>query len=508
MSINTSSVVYNTRERAESPDQNNAQSLVARTNAQIQKYLMSVMPIIGSSEIRNAILGMNPTVSGANFVLGEGVLLTTNATDQGEIPTAFESDYRVGLWAGGTAAAIPAHGGQDRYVLIEARVTQTETNEDRDILSPGGGSSVETSVPKRRDLGVEFQIIDNGATDPTTIPDPTAGWVPVFAAFINASVDSGDLIDLRSTPTDWAGPARELPNLHNTDIIPLSREAEVGRPSNSAFLRVSAIVNGFVCNFRTTGNAPVDIDALLNGAFAPDTWYFLYLAPAARTNATSGGEVYYRAGNGYDFMSCDGNCVAALSTVRPTSTYTNSATVTLGRPFAGRTMVAGRMGCVGAFYRATGAAWEYHRVTPAGDAGFGTFTESDGYILEDVPDGLGGNTATVTIASDGAALLGFSSMVQHLILQPVVTTVDGAATGFLGFSGVADSANNPMDRVWAQADISNRPSTPFTVPVHQDDDEAIVRVDGITSAGAPGTINTAATNGTGRWALRLVGYKI
>ena len=116
---NQDNVVFNVRERPLSSDQNNVESLHARTLAEMMLYQMTELNAIdGTSILRNVVLGGLAVVpNGSNVDVTAGVLFQ-NSGSLVPTPGTYDSSYRYGRNASSSTLTM-ASPASDTYYIIE-----------------------------------------------------------------------------------------------------------------------------------------------------------------------------------------------------------------------------------------------------------------------------------------------------------------------------------------------------------------------------------------------------
>lgn len=352
-------IVFNTREKATSADQNDAQALEARTLATVLRFwTMSRVSGIGGTDtemINQVVNGLQVVASGSTVLIRPGFLLQESATVT-PTPGALDSPYRVALNHAdmNPSTATPAPTG-NTYYLLEAKMQELDTlTESRNILNATSGNFVATNVVKRRERRLITQWI--GTDGSATYPTPTGGdWVVLAGVFRQAgggAIAAGAIQDMRLQPDVLVGEA----------LLDRSERAHVNRVSVNAdgdvLTKISAYANvpieaPYNRALRLSlsmyqGSAPAGFDASsalvkdTTTTFAADTWYYVYLATwfglAPRTN-TAG-------------ISSRG--VLVVSHVQPSAfSAGNGAVLNLPAPFSAYVVPAGGAKCIAIIRRNT-----------------------------------------------------------------------------------------------------------------------------------------------------------
>lgn len=407
-------VQYNTRERPLSTDQNDQQSLIARTLMEALRGLHSRSNLGAggaspSTSIRNVILaGLEVVPSGTDVSIQPGALLQNSAT-LAPVPAALDSTYRMGRLTAASLVDMP-DPVSNTYYLIEAQVRQQDTSsESRDVLNPSTGVFVATSVVKRRENDVIFQVVAGGASAPA----PSGGdWVPLAVVLRPSgapAVAITDIIDVRFMAADAMATPQEFgaePDLFQYAVVTAGSSPVAQSDTESANfnqIRVGARIPGI-------GPAYFDVQGTFNWATSTslhaaglvvasqeDNWTFIYLCPwqgLLPVNAY-GGAISSRG-------------ILVFSSDAPDASGRNQATITLPAPWATGNVAVGDAVCVSAFVPvdAVGAMnpWQQHgrKATMEGEANFETNADSTTATVQLLEfdfadkDGIGGSNAFPT----------------------------------------------------------------------------------------------------------------
>ena len=193
-------VVFNTRERPQSTDQNNAQAMSQRDALDLMGGAAGLWQLLSSGvflEIPRSVVlgGLQLSPSGANFAMSIGTLLQYSLT---LVPTpgTYDSPYRLGANRS-IATIVPPVVGAPTYYLLEAQVSEvTTSSESRDILDVGTFAFVPTLVPKV----VQTQVVTQWVVGTTTnFPNPSGGdWVAIAGVLVTgAAPAAADIFDMR-----------------------------------------------------------------------------------------------------------------------------------------------------------------------------------------------------------------------------------------------------------------------------------------------------------------------
>lgn len=346
-------VVFNVRERPLSTDQNNLESMLARTIADLDKYMFAQKLTQAStgapplSFLRDVVLGgLICTPNGTSVDVSAGALLQDSTTIS-PVPTSLDSSYRIAINRSVTTVATPSPGSLFYYLLEAQMSAVTTSTESRDILDPGTGNFVPTLVPKQVERRIIFQVRIGTVAGP---PIPLADWVPIAvvrrAAGGPALVQS-DIVDVRPL---WSEITREDPyfigasatkrtmwttsptgdNATGTNLVQFDFEAYL--QGRRMYAKTSAAVDLTLAAFLETGLV-----------YASDTLYFIYLARARSAYLPTG-----------MYPSVAHRGILVVSATGPSQgSDTNSAVITTPAPFGSQTIPIGDAVCVGAILRSS-----------------------------------------------------------------------------------------------------------------------------------------------------------
>jgi len=366
-------IVFNTREKAISADQNDAQALEARTLATILRFMtMSRLSGLGSANDTETIHpqcnGLQVIPNGSDVLIKPGYLLQESASVV-PVPGSLDSPYRIALNLVNMAPTQVAPSPViSTYYLLEAQMQEiTEVTESRSVLNNTTGNFVATSVPKRRVRSLRTQWV--GGT--SNYPLPTGGdWVVLAGVFRpggGGAVLQSHIQDMRLQPDlligealiDRATRARvsQASVLENGDaLVFLSADADVwsGTATNRGLRLYLRNVLGTTAfnGWNPAAAAYLDTTTTL----AANTFYYLYLAPWAGL-----------APRTYNSISGSSRGVPVLSHVPPTAFKSgNGAVLNLPAPFGGQQAAAGTACCI-AILRRNGANNGWMHVQGAGE---------------------------------------------------------------------------------------------------------------------------------------------
>lgn len=370
-------IVFNTREKVTSADQNDAQSLEARTLATILRFAtMSRVSGLGTAADTEVINpqcnGLQVIPNGSSVLIKPGYLLQESATIS-PVPGALDSPYRISLnHANMAPTAVAPSPGSDTYYLLEAQMVETDTlTESRSVLNATTGNFVATSVTKRRERRLVTAWRTGGAT---SYPIPTGGdWVVLAGVFRpggGGAVLQTHIQDMRLQPDLLVGEAQidratrarvsEVSVTSDNDVLAfVSAEADAWTGATNRALRLSVRNwTGIPPGFNPSNAAILSPATTLAGA----TWYYLYLAP------WSGLAPRVALNDVRAALGVTARGVLVLSHIAPTAfTSGNSASITLPPPFGNVTALAGEARCV-AILRRNAANNGWRAMHGAGDS--------------------------------------------------------------------------------------------------------------------------------------------
>lgn len=353
------------RERPLSTDINNLQAIIDRTVMNLMRYGLGFHGVGVQTDypLNHVVGGLLASPSGSDISISPGVLVQDSAVLP-PTPGTYDSTYRIGTLFAAETIVMPSPG-VETYYLIEAQMLDAVSSSvSRDVLNPGTGVFVPTSIPKVYTSGVTFQLLTGGANAPL----PSGGdWIPI--AIIRRPGGGGpvvaatDIIDARPI-ADWrqrpAFPDRLGCRIVTTpvpsDFVVLMSDYD------GAFGRRMYLNNG--------GGAPYgSLDPTAASVLSPSTViaastkYYLYLASwsaQAINPRYTPGTVYAQEG------------VLVLSSVTPDEyTRTNSASIALPAPFA-----------VGGYAAAAGTAYYLGTlIRNSLDTGWVPSTQIDGNVM-------------------------------------------------------------------------------------------------------------------------------
>lgn len=354
-------VIFNTRERPLSTDQNRHQALMARTIADLFRYAF------GS---RTFTTGANPTEAPRNVVVG-GLTVTPNGNNVDvragalmqdsssllPVPGTYDSDYRIAINRQAEMVSMPSPAGETFY-LLEAQMERVVTlTESRDILDPGSGNFVATLVDKIAERQIAFQVVAGSGGN---APAPSGGdWVPIAVVRRpgggGGPVAATDVYDVRPM---WDATIQD--NRDQFDESPAGKRGDrylrtvsvPGSFSDQIHLSAEAFVKGQRLWFFHDG--AFDVTAATykpaSVSLTADTWYYLYLVPWQGLGVVDPRDAD-QAGKGIlvlsDVATAQGECL-------------NASALTLPPPFAVATVPANGAVCVAALrrnYDNTGWVW-------------------------------------------------------------------------------------------------------------------------------------------------------
>lgn len=206
-------VIFNTRERPISDDQNNVELIQSRMLADFFMWISATHYEhgMGSSGVDSVPASATQGLSwrgGSNTITVQPGMLMQYSLSYPAAPAPLESAMRVGYLRTATPFTFPSTA--NTFFLMEIRVAEATTStESRDVLDPGTGNFVPTLVTKRTETQIEAQFT---AGTPTTFPGFTGGsWVPLCVFLTDGSGLFSNTIqtdlrpDLRELLGDSAG---------------------------------------------------------------------------------------------------------------------------------------------------------------------------------------------------------------------------------------------------------------------------------------------------------------
>ncbi len=251
-------VVFNTQERAISPDVNRSQLFNARDDAEMLRYMFDVTgnddvdagavvtepgalesPL--RAEIMNGLL-VRPQAGSLNLLVDPGVLYAL-APDGSADSSNYKYVRDVGVTIAGSLV-LTVGGAATRIDVIECRINPVDdiVADNRDIFNPVTGLFTAQSVTKERAARLEYRV--RAGVDGGGFPGTALGWLPLAVASVPAAAANVDAV------TFW-------------DVRPLINDRAYG---------LSALVNarptqrsGTMINAVTLATATGLIDAVLNG---------------------------------------------------------------------------------------------------------------------------------------------------------------------------------------------------------------------------------------------------
>lgn len=402
-------VIFNTRERPMSSDQNNVQSVIARAFMDALMFgsearFWGVLTASPAGVSQPLVLGgLRLTPSGSSVAVSAGAIVQRSASLD-PVPGSLDSEYRLGIMRDDKTLTTPSPVG-DTYYLIECQVERVVTStESRDVLNEITGNFEPQMLDKRSERQIAFQF---KAGDASNFPLPTGGdWVLLGGVFRPAgggAVLDAHLYDMRLQP--------------GVADVPVARPGFLTQRSYCAVVDNPDITGG--ASPGVLGFSMFDIDGELFGqrvwfhlnnliyawlslrdescdpdndprALAHGEWYYLYLAPFSGSlpvgqpvrmyNVVTPGEEVLHGG----FL----RGVLVESTVPPVMQggNTNGAALSLPAPFNAYTVPAGNAMLIGAFQR-------------AGATGF-TGCRAEGNVVQIAPDDTNVATDNVEFSSN------------------------------------------------------------------------------------------------------------
>ena len=333
-------------ERASSSDINNLQSLQARFMADTMRYLLQkrARGNFQSTDGFGVVAGMPVTASGTNVVVGEGVLMQYSTT-LSPTPGALDSPWRMARNPSAVTVSGASPGSTSWYLLEAQMQNVVAATENREIWNPALQIFVSTPVTVQNDRTVRFQLTLGG----TSIPLPSAGWVPIAGVQFPAGGGAPlAIVDMRPLP-DVAEVYNVISRVEDSTFNTISTPTT---PSNS--IAINSIVAASQCGPLFSNPSLANVDVTASDVLSPGTvltansWYYLYLSPWS--------DNYIKPRNAAVSYRNEG--VLVLSSIPPTAgkAYPTAA-VPLPAPYANGTVTFSAepsLVCVGALRRNTG----------------------------------------------------------------------------------------------------------------------------------------------------------
>lgn len=333
-------VVINTLERASSSDLNTLQTLQHRLLSEFMGTAFAevtadphITPWNGGDIPRSACAGLKVYSDGANGITVQGGMLMQYSLTYPAVPALYETPYRLGINDDPTNLALPTPAGGAWY-LIEARVIDVVTLTGvRDIFNPATKVFDPTSVPKIQQREIAFRVTTGTAT---SIPGPTANWVPIGYGFAPSSsptpFDGTKYCDLRPCFLDGQDDRANPASIRDGTMDDFQLQTSTSVDASAAGYKVTGKVRGQCFNTRfrlevlpfTTGLA---VETEASWAAPVNTLVHLYLCPLY---VGTGLPLYtpkaFNVGDPYQLTQG----IVIVSTVAPTRmSRENSAAITL-----------------------------------------------------------------------------------------------------------------------------------------------------------------------------------
>jgi hypothetical protein len=209
MSSGKKTLVYNTQERAISPDANRAQAFNAKDDAEIWRYLLDVTGdddvnagviaehAVLESPLRAAIFNgllVKPVIASLNILIDPGVMYAI-APDTDPDASNYKYIRDQGVVVVGALTIGPGGGGGTRIDVIECSINPTNltVNDNRDIFDPVSGLFTASTVTKETQAQLQYRV--RAGTPGAGFPGTAAGWLPLCVATISITALTTDDIE-------------------------------------------------------------------------------------------------------------------------------------------------------------------------------------------------------------------------------------------------------------------------------------------------------------------------
>jgi hypothetical protein len=375
-------VVINNLERASSTDIDNLQSIAGRFVAEtLANWLLNRQGTASTSmptETRRSVVlgGLEATPLSANVSISPGILVQDSAT-LAPTPGALDSDYRWGRLDAVATVTMPSPVSNTWY-LVEGQVDQTTTLTALvDIYNPATETFVPTSLPKRKENSVVFQVTTGTSTD---APTPTGGnWVPLAVVFRPAgggAVTADHIYDVRPTIEHNEGGVQRTGRLHRS-ITTYNFDTTGADGCYAASVNFEGWINGkrgWIKTGSLLGPSLLTAAGTFGSIVDPSNSTvastqgvnnYLYLAPWYGL-MPRGQRIMSRTKPSTDSLQrFDSRGILVISTVAPATQgdMTNGAAVTLPHPWSNYAVPAGEAICLGAFKKRSAAGYYQQNTT-------------------------------------------------------------------------------------------------------------------------------------------------
>lgn len=373
-------VVINNLERASSTDVNDLQSLTGRLVAEtLANWLLDRQGLASTSmpaETRRGVVmgGLEATPLSADVSISPGILVQ-NSASLTPTPGSLDSDYRWGRLDAVATVVMPSPVSNTWY-LIEGQVDQATTLTSLvDIFNPSTQTFTPTSLPKRKENSVVFQVLTGTTTD---APTPTGGnWVPIAVVFRPAgggAVSVDHIYDVRPCIERNEGGIQRTARLHRS-VTTYNHASGFG--TVAASINFEGVINGKRGWIKTGAvlgphlfTGPSTFGSIIDPtnstiASTQGVISYLYLAPWYGL-MPRGQRIMSRTKPATDSLQrFDSRGIFVLSTVAPATQgdMTNGAAVTLPHPWSGYAVPAGEAICIAAFKKQSATGYYQQNTT-------------------------------------------------------------------------------------------------------------------------------------------------
>ena len=525
MSTTIDTVILHPLERAVEQDVEDFHSYAGRNFGEWMRFTSGLYPINGQGALGGTSPGGVPVMAGLSFFAsGTDLLVQPGFVMQSSnsFPTPvgpLDSPARMGLLLAQLTLAIP-DPGVDSYFLVQAQLSDTTINENRDFLDAVTRMyDPPVSIPKRLIHGLTITLKQGTAVQ---IPTPDANNVAIGAFFkaTGANLLDDNTLDMRRVPHDFVGPNWVSPSATESLTYPICRQMDTvafGSVSNAVTGRWSALLNGFLATCVTREALSVDLTGFLDPAetLTANRWYYLYAGQNPRGQII--GQPLGRVVNAYRDRNLQSNCVFAVSSVNPNDKGGNSAAVGLVRPFAGVSVSAGRLVCVGVVRRNNAnTGWSAQRTSPAGDVSLAreanttTLDQNSGVANGANRRSINVNLATGGTGSERMVPINVSSVRGSIFWANRNTGGTARTVNFVlhpsgSFTQGETLWIGPREITTVRASAQNGQ---FDVPVQRSQDQLFLSLNAFTDADTPTAATTAAIGVGNAWSLLLTGFRL
>lgn len=216
-------ILYNTRERLISTDQNRAQAFSAQAMAEVLRWLLDAtnegdlsgggLERLGNGSetyLRATVLsGLRgrPEVGTVNCFVEPGALLAIDNGGPGTDDSLASFLADAGVQTAGVLTLLPGAGSTRIDVLECQRIANVVETDNRDIFNPATGLFAPAAVTKVQNSVLTYRL--RNGTPGSGFPGVASGWLPLMVASVPAAASSWDNV------TCW-------------DVRPLAEDRERG----------------------------------------------------------------------------------------------------------------------------------------------------------------------------------------------------------------------------------------------------------------------------------------